>query len=117
MNAIYFTVFPKLYYNGQHFSCLLEAQLLYLYIYVRDSLLHSVYFFLPCLPSLRFCHLEFDKEAISDILVEHSLVFRGGGVEFKYFRELSYVVLMDLVFLSFFIESMQVPLAFSGLLV
>ena len=29
---------------------------------------------------LRFCHIEFDKEAISDVFVAHSRVFREGVV-------------------------------------
>ncbi len=33
-------------------------------------------------PTLRFCHLEFNKEAIPDFFMAHSRTFRGEGVEF-----------------------------------
>ena len=75
----------------------LVAQLLYKQIYVTDSLT-NVQLLRPYLRfvdrfgrNLWFCHLKFDKEAISDGFMAHFRVFlRGRGVELRDFRELCF---------------------------
>ncbi len=76
----------------------LEAQLLSNWIDVTDSVVGRLAL-LAISPlivarfgrSLRFCNLEFGKEAIPDGFVAHSRVFRGrGGLILSDFRELSF---------------------------
>ena len=58
--------------------------------------------------SLRFSHLEFDKEAISEYFMAHSRVHRGWIL--SYFRELSFSVLLVALFYEIFKKEKQLKL-------
>ena len=46
--------------------------------------------------SLRFCHLEFDKEAISDGFMAHSRVFRGETQSKTFYQMIQKKTILDL---------------------
>ena len=64
---------------------------------ITDSITHGTYSFFVHIfvfvdqfgLSLRFCHLEFDKEAISDCFMTHFCVLEGGYI-LSDFRKLSF---------------------------